>query len=410
MGLIGRHLGWLAVAGWLCPLAAWAVSAPLERTGVVIRVQSMEGGLQPPVIARLRDDLGGTLDVEVADGGQVPDVAAGDGLYTGADFVVGHNFILSLSAGGEDLGRAVVGWPEGVESMDIEVVVKGGGLLALAKQPIPIDMSQGHQNVGPAHGSPPGPTPPEGPELLEGELGLKQTPGGEGVVRVSYPAKAGSEPWVWLILLGGCLAAFGFLYLVFLSQGEDESIDPRLEPLPEAGFLGEGTSGLGSGTSLWAVSPEEWEAALLVLLQTVARSHAILLVMPPGEVAPPVRGGPTYRAPTGGPGAIAKHAHRLHHRHGGRLVVLVTDASDRALLANLAELMPKGVGVLGLVAAGSVPSSEPVTHLSREGDGWRVDGRPHRMGMLGLEPVTPAGGAQSAGSESRAITPATAEG
>jgi hypothetical protein len=334
-------------------------------SGVVVRLLA-ESTLGDAPTVRLVPQGGKTVDVVLHDDGKDPDVAAGDGMWSGAGFSEGDQFAVSLVLGGTPTAAIDVSWASTDTQRDLSLKYSGGVLSGQA------DVSR----PAPAGGTP---TPPEGaptpPEVAPatppgGEDGA-QPPPSPGAPPGAGVASSGDATW-YLVFGGGLLAAAVLGYFWFRGRGDDAegALPPGVRRVPEPGLFGEGTPPASGGTSAWALPAERSGEAFAGLLASVAAGRRVLVVTADDTAVPSVPGGPVHRIRPDDVEAVLDAADELLGNDSGGVVVWdapLPGGSGRAAL--LAEL-PRGAGLLVLGEAGD--PAWPTAALRYEG-GWFVE-------------------------------------
>lgn len=310
------------------------ITRAFAAAGVVIRLAGdpVAGGVVVHVVGQE-----GSIDAELKDDGQPPDVSAGDGTWSAATMLGDGDLTITADIAGKPMEAGVVNFPPGAEVRDLTLEWSGGKLSAKASFSTgapggPGGGPSGSPGGGGPGSGPPAPTgPPEKSPVMPQEEPSSLVPIGFGVGLLTLAGL------VWFWFRGGA---------------------PALPMLPEPGLFGAGTPSLSSGLSVWTGD----EGLADLVLGAMAAHHRVLLV---GE-GRPVVGGPVFRSPT-------RDARKL-----GRLMRELADEAGAppALLwigATAAELrglkLPAEIGAVAIVADPAGVDA-PVVRAAREGDGW----------------------------------------
>ena len=201
-----------------------------------------------------------------------------------------------------------------------------------------------------------GPTPPQPP------------PGGGSGLSATAPI----SPVV--VALWAALLLFGAAWMWRLSRGRGPGPLPRrLERLPSAGLLGEGTPPLSEGLTVWQCRPEDAAAAVGPLLARLAQRHRVLLAASERTPIPAVAGGPVYRVHGARPRELGDLAARLAEAPGLPVTVLMLgQGRDAADLRASEAALPVGIGGVVLLAE-PARTALPTASLTRVEGGWRLD-------------------------------------
>ncbi len=340
-----------------------------DQHGLIVRMDGAAKDLEGPVRVTITGKADPAPVVAVLeDSGKAPDVVTGDGSWAGAASLVGNDFDVRVEIDGKDVGGGTVSWSDSDKFRELLVHWSDGNLSLEAANN---DGSGGGTPSGPAPGGQPAGDPSA---ASGGGSPLPPVPGGAAggpAPTVTFPS-GGSEPSLYIGLGVGILVLVAIGWLWFRSRDPDETPlhQAGLAPLPEPSLLGGPTRSLSEGLSAWVSSDPG--ALLQGTLATLARRHRVLLVLSPDLMAPPVHGGPVFRASDARPKALAETIDALVYVPGPPLAVLVLDPSLD--LQALADALPEGVG--GVVLAGDGEElAVPSIRVTRDGAGWRFEGR-----------------------------------
>ncbi len=359
--------------------------------GLVVRLETRGTELDAPVTVVLVPTAGDEVSIILADDGAPPDVNASDGVWSGTAWADGDVFTVKLTASGASYAGGQVSWKEEDVSRDLTIKLSGD-TLELSADVAPVQGAgggavspSGPAGVGvdmapPSPGDPPteGAAPPtegaaplaEGVVSPGGDPGPGAAPSGTGspgpvTVAPGNPGVTDSDrtdPGTLYIAFGVglvCLAGVGWLWARSRS-----SAAAALLRLPEAGIFGAFTPPLGEGPLHLVVAPADRDAALPLVLQTLATFHPVIVV---GYTPAPVAGGPAYRTEDTHPAAIGDAAEGLL-AEGRSPVVLLVPGPTGDSLAEWKEMLPKGATLVGVVEA--LEEGAPAVILRREGDQW----------------------------------------
>ena len=342
-----------------------------DQHGLIVRLDGAAKDLRGPIVVTITGKADSSpVTATLADDGKAPDVVAEDGSWAGAASLVGNTFDARVSIAGKDVGGGAVSWSDTDNYRELLVNWTNGSLSIEAAN-----------NDGTGGGNPNAASagPPSGDGTATGTPPLGQAPPGSGSggppPTVTFPSGE-SDPTLTIGLGLGVLVLVGIGWLWFRSRDPDDLPlhQAGLAPLPEPSLLGGPTRSLSEGLSAW-VSADP--AALLhPTLATLARRHRVLLVLPPEVMAPPVYGGPIFRAPDHRPKALADTIDALAYVPGAPLAVLAFDPSLD--VQALADALPEGMG--GIVLAGDTDDvAVPAVRVVREDAGWRFEARDTTM-------------------------------
>ncbi len=185
---------------------------------------------------------------------------------------------------------------------------------------------------------------------------------------IEVPSPAIGARVEWLVVL------FGAAWMWRLSRGRGPGPLPRrLERLPSAGLLGEGTPPLSEGLTVWQCRPEDAAAAVGPLLARLARGHRVLLAASERTPIPAVAGGPVYRVHGARPRELGDLAARLAEAPGLPVTVLMLgQGRDGADLRASEAALPVGIGGVVLLAE-TARTALPTAFLTRTEGGWRLE-------------------------------------
>lgn len=351
--------------GALAPEAPGTAAAgpSVGGSGIVVRLMA-----DPPPASPLTVELAaaGTKLAEATlnDEGKDPDVTGGDGMYSGATFVAGDSFTVTVKAAGSLLGTTEVAWKPADAQRDLTLAWSGGTLTGEA----------GVSNPAPAPGTASPPTPGGAPASPGGQPG---SPGGQpgGQAAGQPPAGPGgvatSADATWYLVFGGALlaaAALGYFWFRSRSAAPVLALPPGVARVAERGLFGPGTPSASGGPSTWTL-PAEPEA-LAGLLGALAARRRVLVVVAEGQALPEVAGGPVHRIAPDSTDAVLDAAEELlGNDSGGAVLWLAPMPEGSAREALLAEL-PRGAGLLA--AGGGGDPAWPAATLIRD-DGWVLE-------------------------------------
>jgi hypothetical protein len=355
--------------------------------GVVVRLQASGGELAPGTSVMLNlQGASEKLEVPLLDDGQRPDVAAGDGTYSGGSGLFEDAYTGTLTVAGKSYELPAVSFDPEQGSRDLDLMLNAGKVELVARGAGP----------GPSgtttEATPTEPAVAPTPQLTGPADGQSPTPVVQPAVVPSATVESGGDGVIWI--LGGlgllALVGLGWMWMRPAGRGGEELPDP----LPEPGVLGPKTPSLSEGVSTWVAPEAELLELTQELLATLARHHRVVLV---GDLElAPVFGGPVYRAPKTTPEAVGDLVEDLDEAGGAPVVILVVGAfaRDEAASRYAAELSP---GQGGIVVIGEGSSNPPGAVLCQRviagsARGWRLQ---HdrgitevRPGPWGLEPAT----------------------
>lgn len=362
-----------------------------DTHGLVVRVDT-GAPVEGAVVAHLAAG-GKVTDVTLKDDGNPPDPVGSDQSYSGAVWLEGDTFTVSVSLGDRSLEGGPVSWASTDSARDLSIRVSGGALTVEAGLP-----GGGSDAPPPDAGAaaPPGGTPPApgGTPASEGASSAPGagTPGAVTPVPPRARSTASSGGAGLYIGFGvGVLALVGILWAWSRTRG-GASTAGALTPLPEPGILGSGTPSLTDGLSVWVVDAADAPALTGALLATLARFHRVLYVGPARDTPPPVHGGPVFRALTGRPSHVGDTVEAMATSGGAAVAVLISGVGlERPAMQEFADMLPTGVGAI-LVTDDPRGVTVTTIRCRRGPDGWVIEGKEGaltvRAGALGLEPVT----------------------
>ncbi len=362
--------------------------------GVVVRVDLKEATATGDVVVR----LGGakTTDLKVADDGASPDVTAGDKIYSGATWLEGDKFDVSVSIGSKALKGGAVAWEASDTARDLSVSVVGDTLTAEAGVP-----------KQPVSGSPAaeGALSTIDPASPTGGAGTGGSPGANGSANGAPPSGGASgsppngppnnsmvptestDPVLFIGFGVGLLLLTGLIYSG--TRGR-KSAASEVPTLAEPGLLGPTTPSLSNGLSVWETSAADVNALSDALLATLARHHRVV-VAAEGYTPPPVFGGPVYRSASISPAAVRKAVEGVLDEGGLPVAVLFRGPADPKSLGALADAVPERAGVV-VVTEDAGDATHPVVQCRRGGAGWtfvtRTGEVEARLGADGLVATT----------------------
>lgn len=372
--------------------------AQAEQHGLVARLQLNGESIKGSAAIVLKPEGGEPTRIELADNGTAPDVTKGDGIWAGSAWLDGDAFTVSVDVDGTITEGGPVTWGATDANRDLTIGMKGGQLSVEAGVsggggggPSPgaggdaaVDPSAGGGSGGGAlpdgaGGAPVGPGFPPG-------MPPGTAPG------VSGAAKSGADGTLYIGFGLGLLVLVGLAWLWLRNRPAERSAG-GLPRVPEPGLLGEGTPSLSDGLQLWLTSDADADAVVRPLLATLARHHRVLFVAPGKVTAPPVYGGPVYRAPNIRPSHVGDSAESMG-ADGGVAVLLVNTQADAASLKDYADLMPSGIGSVCVLTQDPGVAALPRVTARREGPVWVVQTGERtlhlREGAQGFEEVTGA--------------------
>jgi hypothetical protein len=414
----------------------WTAPAVAETHGIVVRLDTGGARVAGPIIAHLKLKGGASSDIELNDEGSPPDVVAGDTNWSGAAWLDGDEFDVTITAGGKDYPGGRISWKAEDKIRDL-VVHLGNGSITMEASVAGTVGTDGNVS-GPARTA--GPTgeaglggggatggggdvskSPSGPATEAGPTGQKGTggggtggqgpgPGGAGGApsggptlgegapvggrpsAVTLPTGGSAGPTLFIALGAGLLMLVGLAWLWMRSRGDGPVSRPKdLQALPELGVLGPGSPSLSDGLALW-VCPAQDDAALArAILATLARHHRVLYVGPAADAPPQVHGGPVYRVPANRPGVVGDAAESLMGESERPLAVFIhAQAADAGNIRDYADLLPPGAGGVVLVNA-ELDVPLPRIACARTASGWAFEFNGATIhaseGLGGLDPA-----------------------
>ncbi len=354
--------------------------------GVVVRLQASGGELAAgtSVILNLQG-ASEKLEVPLLDDGQRPDVAAGDGTYSGGSGLFEDAYTGTLVVAGKSYELPPVTFDPEQGSRDLDLMLNAGKveLVARGAGPGPSGTT--------ANSAPTEPAVAPTPQLTGSPDGQSPTPVVQPAVVPTAAVESGGDGVIWI--LGGlgllALVGLGWMWMRPAGRGGEELPDP----LPEPGVLGPKTPSLSEGVSSWVAPESDLLGLTQDLLATLARHHRVVLV---GDLElAPVFGGPVYRAPKTDPEAVGDLVEDLDEAGGAPVVILVVGACarDEAASRYAAELSPGQGGIVVMGEGSSNPPGVVLCQRVMDGSarGWRLQ---HdrgitevRPGPWGLEPA-----------------------
>ncbi len=365
--------------GLVGPLSSQEAHA--EPRGIVARVVVGEGASGTPSQVNLvptGDSTGETVEIELNDAGEAPDVEGEDGIFSGTLWVEGETFDVTLLVDGDARPVGSIEWSVEDEQRDLNITLVGDEVTISAdvKQPLPPqpDGSASGENFQP----PPGEGGVEGaPQPPPGEAGAPPPAGGGQPMALgtgeqpdgSAPQSSGLLQVLGLIL--GLLAILTVVWWWRQPPEDDEGMElPEGVSLqPEGGFLGEGTPSLSHGVTVFGVSRADGPLLVAPLLGTLARTRSVAASVPATLELPSVLGGPVYKV-RGGKEVLKDTLATLSHDLGTRVVgFVVAEGFDAAALAALSSGLPAGVGVAVLAIEPAADLDGVVTVRRDGGDG-----------------------------------------
>ena len=229
----------------------------------------------------------------------------------------------------------------------------------------------------PPDGGPPGGPAPEG--------GLAATAASPRASTATFPTSGvdatADAPYLYMGLGLGLLFLVGLGFVWSRGQRTDPLEVPEgVVRLSQPSFLAPALPSLSDGLQVWSVDPESHGDLLTDLLSTLADAHRVLVVSPSGLPLPPVAGGPVYRVDGLRPAHLQDPLDALLD-DGGRwpVVLLALPADQLGSLAHFADVLPAGVGGIGLVS-GAHDLPFPVIEAETTEQGWRLS-----RGQAGVE-------------------------
>ncbi|MSQ03715.1 MAG: hypothetical protein EXR71_17815 [Myxococcales bacterium] len=332
-------------------LSSLATASPL-----VVRFDSAGAAPAEPLLATLVD--GETRsDVALRDDGERPDFQGEDSRFAGVIEFAGARATLVLSAGGIELGSAVVEFADPTSPHDVDLSISAGALTASVSSPP----------------DPTGAAPPPGtgePGAAGG--GVPPAAGGAaGRQPVSF-ASGDSQDGLLLIGVGvGLLALLGAGWIWRRWSAAPRSRSAEVQIVPEPGLLTPSFPSLSDGLAAW-VAPADARGILEPLLRHLADRHRVLVAAPADVEVKPVAGGPVYRIVGLRPSLVGDVAESLGREPGPPLcVLLVLDEADADALRDYRDLLPQEVG--GLVLLGKeFESGLPTVVVAVVPEGWSL--------------------------------------
>jgi hypothetical protein len=377
------------------PLLLWSTPAHAEQHGLVVRLDTGGVSFTGPAVIILTPTVGEATRLEVKDDGVPPDVGGSDGVWSSSAWLEGDAFTVAVEVGGKTLQGGSVSWNATDAARDLQVMLKGDTVVAEAgvsgggvapTEPSPGDGGTPAEGGTPASG--PGASGPGGSGQGgsgQGGSGGSNGPGfgpsggpsggpASGTPPLGDRTATSSTDGTLYIGFGlGVLVLVGVAWLWLRNRpAEGGSRSGGLVAVPEPGLLGAGTPSLSDGLSLWLVPEADTDAVVRPLLATLARHHRVLFAAPSSVAAPPVFGGPVYRATNIRPSHVGDAAELLQRDGGAVAVLFVGTQSDAATLKDYADLLPTGVGSICVLAQDpGVPALARVT-AHRDNGAWSV--------------------------------------
>lgn len=337
--------------------------------GVVVRLEAGGETLDTPVVAHLKPDVGATTDVQLKDDGAPPDVASGDGTWSGTMWNEHDLFDVTLSLGAKTLEGGKVSWSKGDLQRDLSLSISGGQLKAEAGV-----AGTGENSPG---GGPPAGGAPGGaggsPSAGKGGFQLEGTSGGTASTPPFATSSDDATLYVALGAGGLLLAGIGYLYQRGGSRTPPGALPAGVTRVPAVGVLGPGTPAVADGLTQWVVAPNDAHDLLRLLLATLARHHRVVVSAPARSAIPSVPGGPVYRVAAGKPSALSDAVEGIADLAEPEAlpiaVLLLGDGMDAASLKAHGEVLPANIGGAILVMQ-VVLTSAPAIQCERRGELW----------------------------------------
>jgi len=327
-------------------LPLWSLVCGLASAGpglgIVVRFDS-DGPLlsDAPVVVLTPTEGGAPIRVELNDAGQQPDVSADDGIWAGTAPSNARSVQVSVELNGEVIDAGTVMWADGDSARDLVVSHGWSGVQASAV------VSTGASPEEAAVKSPAGRS--------------DKSSESKRARRSSTPVTSPSAPrdlTPWLPVGAGVLMMLlGFGLAIRNSRPPLRPM--RIPRLAEPPMLGPGTPALHRGLSRWRVEPSDRDVVVAALVQTMARAHRVLLVIPDSLPLPEASGGPVYVLHDTSRAAVEDHLIDLFDRPGLPVTVLfVMEGASPAEASALADILEPDVGGVLVFSAsdGSFPS------------------------------------------------------
>ena len=316
------------VAGLQTPAYAGDGAPPgAAAPRLMVRLDASAHPLTGDVVAHLTPSGGTVVDCALADNGERPDMAAGDGVWTGFAEVAGDRARVTVSAAGwsGDAGDVVLTQADitrrasGERLRQLGLAVVGGKLVA----------AQGLTDGAP---SPAGSSAMLRPRGESGGASRDEAQSDEGSEsRGRRHQKTAAEPasnTLWYIAAAiASLSLLGVGALWFRGARRAARLPDGVRRLPELGLFGPGTPALVPGVSQWIVAEADEAALVHHLLQAVAGQRPVLVHAPDAMELPGTQPGAGFRACYAKATELQDAAYDLQEIHPSIAVLLLGAAT-----------------------------------------------------------------------------------
>lgn len=317
---------------------------------LMVRLDASAHPLTGDVVAHLTPDGGAVVDCALADNGERPDMAAGDGVWTGFAEVAGDHARVSVSAAGwsGDAGDVALSAADitrrasGERLRQLGLTVVDGKLVAAA------DMAAGAPSpVGAAMERTRGGGGGSRDEALSDE-------GSEG--RGRRHAKTAAEPasnTLWYVAAAiASLSLLGVGALWFRGARRAARLPDGVRRLSDLGLFGPGTPALVPGVSQWIVAEADEAALVRHLLLAVAGQRPVLVHAADALELPATQPGTGFRACYAKAAELQDAAYDLQEIHPALAILLVvaeTGAAPAGALDEWSAYIRKDLPILAVV-------------------------------------------------------------
>ena len=365
----------------------FVISPAHASTGIVVRLTTGGEEIASPVEATLTNEDGIVTAIVLQDGGEAPDVSAGDFNFSGSSMTEGNTFQVSLSLGGKIETVGEISWPADITARDL-VITRYEGMITLETGsgdnglPTGQPIDPATQGAAPSADGTVEPGTPNGAgePFVEGT-----TPPARGP-NVTFPnagsgtaAKDDKTLYVIggiLLLILACVAFFWFrspeAYAPSTSRTAPSGASGLVHRMPEPGILGNGTPSLSDGSSVWVVDAADTQDFFALMLGSLAQHHRVVMVAPGSDPLPLVHGGPVYRMKSPRAGHVSDAITSLRHEPGNPLAVMINATGmDGATLNDYADLTPGDLGMV-IIRNDAHTGPEQSLKVTRTKDGWSI--------------------------------------
>ena len=315
---------------------------------LMVRLDASAHPLTGDVVAHLTPDGGAVVDCALADNGERPDMAAGDGVWTGFAEVAGDHARVSVSAAGwsGDAGDVALSAADitrrasGERLRQLGLTVVDGKLVAAP------DMAAGAPSPAGA-----------AVERTRGGGGRDEAASDEGSEgRGRRHPKTAAEPasnTLWYVAAAiASLSLLGVGALWFRGARRAARLPEGVRRLADLGLFGPGTPALVPGVSQWIVAEADEAALVRHLLLAVAGQRPVLVHAADALELPATQPGTGFRACYSKAAELQDAAYDLQEIHPALAILLVvaeTGAAPAGALDEWSAYIRKDLPILAVV-------------------------------------------------------------